>query len=277
MNRGCNTRSPRYVETLAAPSRPLFFLCLAALSFFGCGGQVEPARAPVVDPEPRWQYHDSPTANALAASDAYIVSMESKVARLAARLAKDGSPEIKICVSAKLAKVQEALNSARARRSEMGNFAALGNDSGVNKDYVVLEGFYQQARAETAEANSVCLRPAMPGSGSYRAFAGVTFGLGAVGLGVGTVAGVVALSRKTDLDSRCMDKSCYPQEQAVWNSAKTASTASTIGFIAGGVCVAAGTLTLLLQPSGGTAGASARSAMPALAVGPSTLHLVGEF
>ncbi|MEO8877811.1 MAG: hypothetical protein ABI461_19615, partial [Polyangiaceae bacterium] len=68
----------------------------------------------------------------------------------------------------------------------------------------------------------------------------IAFGVGVVGLGVGGVTGVLALSKKSTLDDACgaSKTSCPASSQSDIESAKTMGTVSTIGFIVGGVGVA---------------------------------------
>lgn len=72
-------------------------------------------------------------------------------------------------------------------------------------------------------------------------------GVGIVGLGVGGVTGLVA-SGKHD-DSKCADDRC-PDQGGVdrEKDAATMATVSTIGFIAGGVLLAAGVVMYLVAP-----------------------------
>jgi len=82
----------------------------------------------------------------------------------------------------------------------------------------------------------------------------VALGVGAVGLGVGAVFGIVALGKKSDLDGACSNKVCPSSaQQDTIDSGKTAGTVSTIGFAVGIVGAGVGTYLLL------TSGSSARS------------------
>lgn len=74
----------------------------------------------------------------------------------------------------------------------------------------------------------------------------VALGVGAVGLGIGTVAGVVAMGARSDLDRQCPAKTCPPN--GLLGSANTMAGVSTFGFVLGAVGVAAG-VTFLLWPA----------------------------
>lgn len=76
----------------------------------------------------------------------------------------------------------------------------------------------------------------------------VAFGVGGAGLAVGAIFGALGLSKMSDLRDRCPNDRCTPAEQADIDSTKTLGTVSTIGFVAGGVGVAAGVVLLVLAP-----------------------------
>jgi len=60
-------------------------------------------------------------------------------------------------------------------------------------------------------------------------------GVAIVGVGVGATAGILSLSKKSDLDSQCRDGKCGPSAHDTLDSANTLATISTIGFIGAGV------------------------------------------
>jgi hypothetical protein len=79
----------------------------------------------------------------------------------------------------------------------------------------------------------------------------IGFGVGAVGLGVGAVTGAMSMSKVSDIKKSCPGNQCPSSEQSDIDSTKTLGTVSTVGFIVGGVGVAAGAVLLLLRPSSG--------------------------
>ena len=81
-------------------------------------------------------------------------------------------------------------------------------------------------------------------------------GLGVVGLGLGSVFGVFALSAQNRQKSDCGSSSSCNRPQAVedYNTAGTDATASTVAFVAGGVLLAAGAVLWFTQPSDANAG-----------------------
>jgi hypothetical protein len=83
--------------------------------------------------------------------------------------------------------------------------------------------------------------------GSYAAF-----GVGAVGLGVGTVFGLQSMSKRSSADDLCPDANRCPvsqknQVEGLDDDARKAQTLATIGFIAGGVGIAAGVTFFVLS------------------------------
>jgi hypothetical protein len=61
------------------------------------------------------------------------------------------------------------------------------------------------------------------------------FVIGGIGVGVGAITGIIALSAKSDLDNKCTDKICGVAEHDSLDSAKRWGNVSTGFFIVGGV------------------------------------------
>jgi len=88
----------------------------------------------------------------------------------------------------------------------------------------------------------------------------IGFGVGAVGLGVGAITGAMSMSKASDIKKSCPGNQCPASEQSDIDSTKTLGTVSTVGFIVGGVGVAAGAVLLLLRsPSGDSQPAAAKA------------------
>jgi hypothetical protein len=102
------------------------------------------------------------------------------------------------------------------------------------------------------------------------------FGLGVVGLAVGTGTGVVAMNDGADLRRRCGGSVCrasapgFAQEKSDIAAAQGMATASTVGFVVAGVGAAVGVVLLVVKPGSRPAPASA-----AIVVGPGTLGVLG--
>lgn len=75
------------------------------------------------------------------------------------------------------------------------------------------------------------------------------FGVAIVGIGVGSVTGIMHLSKMGDLDGPCPGKVCPPQYADDLSSAKTLGNISTVAFIVGGVGLATGFVGLLASGS----------------------------
>jgi hypothetical protein len=101
-------------------------------------------------------------------------------------------------------------------------------------------------------------------SGSSRKTIGyIVGGVGVVGLGVGAVTGLMAISANNDSKKACPQSGACADKSGVDanDRAKTLGTVSTIGFIAGGVLLAAGAGLVLTAPSS-TEKRAARALVP---------------
>lgn len=93
----------------------------------------------------------------------------------------------------------------------------------------------------------------------------VSFGVGGVGLALGSVMGGVALSKMNELEEKCPTKQCDPADKSLADSARTFAHVSTAGFVLGGAGLAAGAVLLLLRP--GKPAPSEASVRPWLGLG----------
>ncbi|HZU83886.1 MAG TPA: PEGA domain-containing protein [Polyangiaceae bacterium] len=131
-----------------------------------------------------------------------------------------------------------------------------------------------------ASAASTAGGPA-PSHGARGALPWVAFGVGVVGLATGAITGLLAMGKHSDIANQCQSGTCdYPGAQGDIDAYHTIATVSTIGFVAGGVGVAAGVVLLVTQPKTETAG-PARPARTGLriapAVGLGSIGAVGQF
>jgi hypothetical protein len=60
-------------------------------------------------------------------------------------------------------------------------------------------------------------------------------GVGVVGLGVGTVTGILALGKSSTVKNECSGTTCPLSAKNDVDSGRTVATISTIGFVVGGV------------------------------------------
>jgi hypothetical protein len=140
----------------------------------------------------------------------------------------------------------------------------------VAKDLVIREGEKDRHERIAFEPGSAG-RSAAAGDGAagpsrWPVYA--AFGVGAVGLVVGAVSGVLALSAKSTLDSECPSKSGCPQNDV--SALSTRAWVSNVGFAVG--IVGAGVGTVLLLTSGGGDRPSV-----GISIAPSQVGLVGTF
>lgn len=73
------------------------------------------------------------------------------------------------------------------------------------------------------------------------------FALGGAGIVVGSVTGILAITKHNQLAESCVGK-CRPPQKADYDAFHTLGAASTISFVAGGIGVGAGVLLLLIKP-----------------------------
>lgn len=111
-----------------------------------------------------------------------------------------------------------------------------------------------------------------------RTLAWAAVAVGGAGLAMGGIFGGLALGKKGSLDSQCSaDKICGLGAQSDLDAAQTLGTISTVGFIVGGVGVAAAVV-LFLWPDPKPEAADAKKAVFVRPViGPGSLGLVGTF
>lgn len=114
--------------------------------------------------------------------------------------------------------------------------------------------------ASPAGADTTTAKPVTPpAEGSpNRTLAYVVLGVGVVGVGVGTVFGLTALSKKNDLAKECPNNACRTTQQDNLDSAKSAGTISTIAFGAGAAAlIVGGVLFFTASPRATTANGAA--------------------
>ena len=86
--------------------------------------------------------------------------------------------------------------------------------------------------------------------GTQRTIALITGGVGIAGIGVGSVFGILAMSKNNSTSGHCNGSVCDAPTIATLSDARTDATVSTVGFVAGGVLIAAGAVLYLTAPKG---------------------------
>jgi hypothetical protein len=136
----------------------------------------------------------------------------------------------------------------------------------------------KEGEARTVEIPALGLAAGSASSGPPRWLAFVVGGAGLAGIGVGAVAGSIAISNNT----ASMNKTtCSPiaKECSERDAAFTAATISTIGFVVGGAAVAAGVVLFFVSDAGSPAPlsgaqASGLSIHLAPSIGPSSAGVI---
>lgn len=75
-----------------------------------------------------------------------------------------------------------------------------------------------------------------------------SFAIGGAGLVLGSVTGIMALSKHSQLSTECARGTCGPNERATLDTYHTLGLLSTVGFVVAGVGAAAGTVLLFVTP-----------------------------
>jgi len=160
----------------------------------------------------------------------------------------------------------------------------------ARKTFVVVEGV--KGRSELVVLGTPAPAPAAPaaptapvpasGSGSggaQRTIGLVVGGVGIAGLAVGTVAGLLASTKWNTAQSECGPSVCPQpsQAQADQKGASSLATVSTVGFVAGGVVLAAGALLWFTAPSGDATPSSAWAIAPSATPGGGGILVRGGF
>lgn len=113
--------------------------------------------------------------------------------------------------------------------------------------------------------------PREPTEGSTPALAYAAFGVGAAGLTVGGVAGLLAYTNASDVASRCDGARCLASDQGKANTASTLDTVSRVAFAVGAVGVGAGLAIIFLRDD-----SKEGTGQVGLYVGPGTVGVEGS-
>jgi PEGA domain len=103
-----------------------------------------------------------------------------------------------------------------------------------------------------------------------------SFGVAVAGVAVGSVFGLMALGKKSDLDRTCDGKACPASSQSIYNDAQTDGLVSTIGWGAAIVGAGVGAAFLVIMAPKGSEAATAEPRVQ-LFVGPGWLGTKGTF
>lgn len=112
------------------------------------------------------------------------------------------------------------------------------------------------------------------GGSSNKTLAIVAFGVGGAGLVLGSVTGLIAMGKHSDLEKACPDGKCPADQKSAYDSYKSMGTISTVGFIVAGVGAAAGAVLLLTSPKQ-TTGAAGNSRYATTKTSPRVVPYLG--
>jgi hypothetical protein len=138
------------------------------------------------------------------------------------------------------------------------------------------------ARPATEESNAP---PAASHAAPNHAAAYVAWGMGVVGVGVGSAFGLIAMKDKHDIVAHCGSNSCTPESSESLDSAKRAGNISTIAFGVGGVGLALGTVLYFTVGTGSSQQTGALTPPRSFAgfsrgratIGPGNVQLAADF
>jgi hypothetical protein len=138
----------------------------------------------------------------------------------------------------------------------------------------------QEAAPPAAAAPEAPPEQPSGGSGASKVMVIGGFGLAGVGIVVGSITGILSLSKTSSIksSSACEGNVCNPSEDGDLSSAKTTATISTVSFVAAGVGAAVGVVGLFMGKSHAAPAAEPAAALhvePTFGIG--SIGLRGEF
>jgi hypothetical protein len=99
--------------------------------------------------------------------------------------------------------------------------------------------------------------------------------IGAIGIGVGSVAGIISMSKASDAEAHCNGNVCNAEGVDLRDGALTAGDISTVGFIVGGAAAAGGAALWITVAMGDSEPTTTGSAQ--IGIGPGHVALRGTF
>jgi hypothetical protein len=196
--------------------------------------------------------------DALAAAQAEIETATAKIAHVTITI-EGGAPNAQVTID------NDAVNTAGLgvpRPIDPGQHTVKASAEGyqpAETTFTVADAANAQATLTlTKDTNAQAVTapvttPATPAAPATvtkrdRTWAIVAFGVGGAGLVFGGITGAMAMGKHGDLDKQCADGKCPNNLQSDVDSFHTLATLSTVGFIVGGVGVAAGAVLWFAGP-----------------------------
>jgi hypothetical protein len=271
----CEEAIPHLAESLRLDARAITLINLADCE--EKTGKLSDAMVHWVDARSRAQAEGMKPIEEEATTRA--AALDAKVPRLTVTLAKSAPADAKV-----------ERDGAALGAPSLG--VALPVDPGAHtitvkapghqdatKQITIAEGEKQALEVDVGPAGAGSTTTAPPpvktddtkGGGGVSPLVFIGFGVAVVGVGVGSVTGIMALGKGSDAKTACPNKVCNSasaKDDA--DSGKTVGTISTIAFIAGGVGAAVGVVGLL------TGGKKTEGKVD-VGIGPSNIVLRGRF
>jgi hypothetical protein len=150
-----------------------------------------------------------------------------------------------------------------------------GGERVVEVDLVVDPNAARAASSQGSDAQGRSARPFSESEGSSKrssTLAYVALGVGGAGLAAGTVLGIMALGRRSDLKTQCIGSSCPESSKGTIDDYHLYGTLSGVGFGVGLAGVATGVVLLLTNRSEESSGSGV-----SLVVSPTEVGLQGAF
>ena len=158
---------------------------------------------------------------------------------------------------------QLVIREGQKDRREVVQFGRAPQDSAPTASSSVTMAGPSQGPAKSAEAPN-------EGSGGQRVAAYVAGGIGVVGLAVGAIFGLQAMSKHSEASNACPAACADQNGVKLWDDARAAGNVSTIGFIVGGIGIAGGAVLFFTsKPSS--------SSSVQVGAGPTSVRLRGTF
>ena len=104
--------------------------------------------------------------------------------------------------------------------------------------------------------------------GRDRTWAWVAGGVGVAGVLTGSIAGAIAIDKKNTVNAQCQGMVCTQAGKDAGDSGRTFATVSTVGFVVGGVGLAAAAVLWVLAPMGKPEATARWRVMPSVSLTP---------
>lgn len=246
-------------ETLfpAVTHRVYLARCLVAM------GRLVEAKASyeAIAAEPRPSDLSGPASEAYATAASELSALEPRIPRVRVIVSGEGTVRID-------GRPLDRAALAAPIPVDPGAHRVAAGDPPVERVFTIAEGELREI-ALSLPAITPDREPTPSREGSLVP-AAIAFGVGGAALVLGAVTGGISLAKVADIETRCVDRRCPPEDEEEAMLARRLGTTSTVAFAVGGAAVATGVVLAILKPGGD------RSALTPI-VGPGFAGLRGRF